>query len=35
MEQNIQLVNYKYKDPMDLLQDIEHKEVLWNRIFNL
>lgn len=23
MEQNIQLVNYKYKDPMDLLQDIE------------
>ena len=24
MEQDIQLVNYKYKDPMDLLQDIEH-----------
>lgn len=23
MEQDIQLVNYKYKDPMDLLQDIE------------
>ena len=23
MEQDIQLVNYKYKDPMDLLQDVE------------
>ena len=23
MEQDIQLINYKYKDPMDLLQDIE------------
>lgn len=24
MEQDIQLVNYKYKDPMDLLRDIKH-----------